>query len=127
LINNPIGARLRKEGKEDKKEPLAPYPSRAMLTTRKAKWCHWATERRRMMEISRVRVAAEVRKMPRKRKVGAGPTDRSPARGSEFGMFEKAIGKGSFGTSSPNGQEALKAFETWGWERISYFCIPEDG
>ncbi len=80
-----------------------------------------------MMEISRVRVAAEVRKIPRKRKVGAGPTDRSPSRGSEFGVFEKAIGKGSFGISSPNGEEALKAFETWDWKRISYFCIPEDG
>jgi hypothetical protein len=36
-----------------------------MLTTMKAKWCPWATERRRVTEISRMRVAAEVRKIPR--------------------------------------------------------------
>jgi Leu/Phe-tRNA-protein transferase len=77
LIKNLKGSRPRREGKEDKKDPLAPYPSRAMLTTRNAKWCHWATERRRMMEISRVRVAAEVRKIPRQRKFGV--------RSSEFG------------------------------------------
>lgn len=38
---------------------------RTMLTTMKAKWCPWATERRRVAEISRMRVAAEVRKIPR--------------------------------------------------------------
>jgi len=31
----------------------------------KAKWGPWATERRRVTEISRMRVAAEVRKIPR--------------------------------------------------------------
>jgi SHS2 domain-containing protein len=53
------------EGKEESKEPLAPYPRRAMLTTMKAKWCPWATARRRVKEISRMRVAAELRKIPR--------------------------------------------------------------
>jgi hypothetical protein len=57
--------RRMRDGKEERKEPLAPYPRRAMLTTMKAKWCPWATERRRVKEISRTRVAAEVRKIPR--------------------------------------------------------------
>jgi len=50
-------------GRSDKTEPLAPKPSRATLTLRKAKWYHWATEKMRVSAICRINVAAEMRPM----------------------------------------------------------------
>jgi hypothetical protein len=45
--------------------PLAPKPSRATLTARKAKWYHWVTENSLVRLISKANVAAERRAKPR--------------------------------------------------------------
>jgi hypothetical protein len=46
-----------------KKEPLAPYPRKAMLTTKKAKWYCWEIEKYLVSDISRHRVAEETMNM----------------------------------------------------------------
>jgi len=50
--------------KKDKKEPLAPYPKKAILITRKAKWYCWEIEKYRIRVISRQSVAEEIRNIP---------------------------------------------------------------
>ena len=49
----------------DKKVPAAPKPSRAMLMTIKAKWYHWITENILVRETSNIKVAAEIKKIPK--------------------------------------------------------------
>jgi hypothetical protein len=50
--------------RRDKNDPLAPYPINAMLTTKKAKWYCWEIEKYLVRDISRQRVAEEMRNIP---------------------------------------------------------------
>jgi hypothetical protein len=50
-----------KDLKRVKKDPLAPYPIKAMLTTQKAKWYCWETEKYRVRDISKQSVAEDIR------------------------------------------------------------------
>ena len=54
-----------KRGNNDKNDPLAPKPSRAKLTTMKAKWYHSATENTLVRVISKSSVAADSNKIPK--------------------------------------------------------------
>jgi hypothetical protein len=56
----------RKDGKRARKEPLAPYPRTAKLTTMKAKWYDRATEKTRLRATSKESAAKETRKTPTK-------------------------------------------------------------
>ncbi len=49
--------------KRVKKEPLAPYPRKAMLITKKAKWYCWEIEKYLVSDITRQRVAEETKNM----------------------------------------------------------------
>ena len=48
----------------ERKEPLAPYPNRAMLTTRKAKWYCCEIEKNLVRKISKARAEQEVNRIP---------------------------------------------------------------
>jgi hypothetical protein len=50
--------------RRDKNDPLAPYPMKAMLTTKKAKWYCWEIEKYLVKDSSRQRVAEETRNIP---------------------------------------------------------------
>lgn len=54
--------------KRAKKDPLAPYPRKAILTTQKAKWYCWEIEKYLVSEISRHSVAEEIRNMPARKR-----------------------------------------------------------
>jgi len=48
----------------ERKEPLVPYPKRAMLTTRKAKWYCCEIEKNLVRKISKARAEQEVNRIP---------------------------------------------------------------
>ena len=50
----------------NKKVPAAAIPNKAMLTTRKAKWQNWITDKILINPISKSKVANDIKNMPMK-------------------------------------------------------------
>jgi hypothetical protein len=50
---------------KERKDPLAPNPRKAILTTKKAKWYCCVMLKYRVKEISKHRIAEEIKKIPK--------------------------------------------------------------